>query len=224
MKKYQHLIVTAQNQQQLEEMLERMKNTTSKEFSFTKLETASFAKTLFKDQSQVACFKAKKADLFESRVWVIIGKDGLTVSNINSELYGRLGITHYNHILTVFFDKVVRRAFDPNTMQCSITGEEEQMEDYLHRETYRLLNVWQDTCDKSAPISHPLDLEKWIKFIISYVSREQPRILTSGDLSQWLSEDCHWPVGFNESIEDMAIYFEYSVELLNKYKEEAYEG
>ena len=64
MKKYQHLIVTAQNQRQLEEMLEKMKNTSSKVFSFSKLETANYAKMLFKEQSLVGCFKTKKTDLF----------------------------------------------------------------------------------------------------------------------------------------------------------------
>jgi hypothetical protein len=224
MKKYQHLIVTAQNQRQLEDMLERMKNTSSKVFSFSKLETANYAKTLFKEQSQVGCFKTKKADLFESRVWVIIGKEGLTVTNINSEVNGHLGITHYNHILTVFFDEVIHRFIDPNTMQCFLTGEEEHLESYLHPETYQLLNLWQDTCNKSAPISHPSDLKNWLNFLISYATKEQSNFLTMDDFSQWLSEDCHWPSGYNESIEEMAINFEYSVELLDKYKEEAHEG
>ena len=224
MKRYQHLIVTAENHQQLEEVLERMKNTTSKVFSLSKLETANYAKTLFKEQSQVGCFKAKRSDLFESRVWVIIGKDGLTVTNINSEVNGHLDIVQYNHILTVFFDEVIRRVINPNTMQCTLTVEEEHIESFLHPETFQFLNYWQATCNKSAPISHPLDLKKWLEFLISYVTKEQPRYLTMSDFSQWLSEDCHWPSGFNDSIEEMAINFEYSVELLDKYKEEANEG
>ena len=224
MKRYRHLIVTAENQQQLEEMLERMKNTLSKVFSFSKLETVNYAKTLFKEQSQVGCFNTKRTDLFESRVWVIIGKDGLTVTNINSKVEGNLDIEQYNHILMVFFEEVICRAISRNTMQCTLTEEEEHIEDFLHPETYQFLELWQTTCNKSAPISHPLDLEKWLKFLISYVTEEQPRYLTIGDFSQWLSDDCHWQAGFSESIEEMAIYFEYSVELLDKYKEEAHEG
>lgn len=65
MKKYQHLIVTAENQRQLEVMLEKRKNTSSKVFTFSKLETANYAKALFKEQSQVGCFKTKKTVLFE---------------------------------------------------------------------------------------------------------------------------------------------------------------
>lgn len=224
MKKYQHLIVTAQNQQQLEEMLERMKKTSSKVFSFSKQETVYYSKTLFKEQSQVACFKTKEADLFESRVWVIIGKEGLTVTNINSEVNGYLGIMHYNHILTVFFDEVVRRAIDSNTMKCFISGKEQRMEDCLHPDTYRLLNLWQTTCNKSAPISHPLDLEKWLDFVVSYVKEEQLQYLTTDDFSLWLSEDCQWPSGYNESIAEMANFFEYSTALLDKFKEVDHEG
>lgn len=224
MKKYQHLIVTAHNQQQLEKLLERMKNTSSKVFSFSKLETSNYAKTLFKEQSHVGCFKTKKTDLFESRVWVIIGRDGLTVTNINSEVNGHLGVTQYNHILTVFFNEVIRSVIDHTLMQCTLTGEEEHLEDYLHPDTFKLLNCWQGSCNKSAPISHPSDLDMWIKFLISYVTKEQPHQLTTGDFTQWLLEDCLWPSGFNDSIEEMAISFEYSVALLDKYKEEVHEG
>ena len=224
MKKYQHLIVTAENQRQLEVMLEKMKKTSSKVFTFSKLETANYAKAVFKEQSQVGCFKTKKAELFESRVWVMIGKDGLTVTNINSEVNGHLDIMHYNQILTVFFEEVVRSAIDPDIMRCTITGVEENIENYLHPDTYQLLNLWQVTCNKSAPISHPSDLEKWLNFLVSYATKEQPQVLSTSDFSQWLSEDCHWPSGYNESIEEMMVNFEYSVELLDKYKEVAHEG
>ncbi len=211
MKKFQHLTIRHEDPRRLFALLQSMKESNSKAFKYLKTESSNYAKNIFKTVDKVACFKTERKTLFESKVWLYIGDYGLILANITSDLDSRLSITNYNLVLNTFFTEIVQPFI--GGFQCVLTGEDVSFEEILPAEVYRSLNLWQDTCDKSAPIAHPLDNEKWLNFIVSYYDQCDGAI-TASDLQQWLSEDCQWPQGFYESIQEMGMLFEYSMDLL----------
>lgn len=217
MKKFQHLTIQDEDPRRLVSLLDAMKTEQGKGFKLLKTETANYAKNIFKKQNEVACFKTNRKSLFESRVWLYIGNDGLVVANITSEMNSNLGITNYNLILNTFFKEVIEPHI--GEFQCVLTGENVSFADILPAEVFYCLNLWQERCDKSSPISHSLDREKWMKFVVSYYNLGED-LITPSDLEQWLTEDCLWPQGFSESISEMGERFEYSLDLLRFYDED----
>lgn len=216
MKKFQHLTIRHEDLRRLVALLDSMKEVQGKAFKLLKTETANYAKNIFKDQDKVACFKTDRKTLFESRVWLYIGDNGLVVANITSEINSRLGISNYNLVLNAFFREMVEPFI--GGFQCVLTGENVSFSEILPENVFRYLDLWQDTCNKDAPISHPLDNEKWMNFVVAYHKLGED-IITPSDLEQWLSEDCQWPQGFAESIAEMGSIFEYSLDLLRAYDE-----
>ena len=216
MKRFQHLTIRHEDPRRLIALLGRMKEANNKAFKYLKTESNNYAKNIFKTVDKVACFKTERKTLFESKVWLYISDAGLVVANITSDSNRNLGIVNYNLVLNSFFNDIVQplvRGF-----QCDLTGEDVSFEVILPSEVYRKLNLWQSSCDKSAPIAHPLDNERWMDFVVSYFE-ECDCDITSVDLQQWLSEDCQWPQGFSDSIQEMGMLFEYSMDLLRAYNE-----
>lgn len=211
MKKYQHLTIRHEDPRRLVALLNSMKESNNKAFKYLKTESANYAKNIFKTIDKAACFKTERKGLFESKVWLYIGDVGLVVANITSDTNSNLGIANYNLVLNSFFNEIVQPLV--GGFHCVLTGENVSFEEILPVEVYQKLNLWQETCDKSAPIAHPLDNEKWMNFVVSYYE-QCDGMITSSDLQQWLSEDCQWPQGFLESIEEMGMLFEYSMDLL----------
>lgn len=211
MKKFQHLTIRHEDPRRLLALLKSMKESNNKAFKYLKTESLNYAKNIFKTVDKVACFKTERKSLFESKVWLYIGDSGLVVANITSETNRNLGISNYNLVLNTFFNEIVQPFV--GGFQCVLTGEDVSFEEILPAEVYRKLNLWQLSCDKSAPITHPLDNEKWMDFIVSYYEQSEGAI-TASDFQQWLSEDCQWPQGFYESIQEMGMLFEYSMDLL----------
>lgn len=216
MKKYRHLTVKNDDPERLASLLDSMKSGQNKVFRLLKTETANYAKNIFLPQEKVACFKTDRKSLYESKVWLYIGKEGLVVANITSETNRRLGITDYNHILLAFFTEVVRPYIDG--FDCELTGEDVAFSEILPTAVFQKLNIWQISCNKSDPIGHPLDREKWMDFIAAYFDQCN-EVITSSDLQQWLSEDCEWPSGYNDSIQEIGVFFEYSIDLLSAFHE-----
>lgn len=214
MRKYIQLHITHPERQRLIDLLGEIKQYNNTAFKLNRFETENYAKNTFKSINEVACFKTERKSLYESKVWLYIGSEGLVVANITSDINNNLGIVNYNIILNTFFQEMVA----PNLQReynCNLTGEYVSMRDYLPDEVYNKLNAWQGTCNKSMPIAHPLDYERWLDFVVSYYNNHNQE-LTPDDLEQWLIEDCNWPQAYNDEIFKMAVKFEYSIDLLNK--------
>lgn len=217
MKKFQNLTIRHKDPIRLIALLNSMKEVQGKAFKYLKTETANYAKNIFKEQEKVACFKTERKTLFESRVWLYIGDKGLVVANITSDVNMRLGISNYNTILNVFFHEMVEPFVAG--FQYELTDEEVSFTKILPNYIYKCLRFWEETCNKEAPLSHPIDSKNWMDFIVAY-HKLGDDIITSSDLEQWLLEDCRWPQGFTESVTEMGERFEYSLALLRAYDED----
>lgn len=214
MKKYRKLLLKHPNQE-LIEMLCKMKSRTGM-FYYDDARSKDYAFALFQDAKSVGCFRTSSDELMPAFVWLVIVSGELKVTNITPVEVGSLGVSNYNKILMSFFDEMIKPFIDESWKDCIlISGENVSLNEMLPKDTFDLLSLWEENCDKSAPISHPNDYERWLKFVVSLYNSDVN--LSVEDFEKWLSEDCQWPSGFNESIDEMGEKLEYSFDLLKAY-------
>lgn len=210
MKKFKTLKIH-QSQECLTELLNTLRLSKKTSYTYQKKLTEDYAKNIFVDVNKVACFKTKRKSLFESCVWLLVSSDTLIVTNITSSINHQLGITNYNFILMSFFNDFISPYLD-DTFQVEISGEEISLQEMLNEETFKFLNIWERTCNKETPVSHPIDYQNWMNFVVSAYKHKCE--LSPDDLSQWLSEDKHWPQMFNKQISEIVSLYEYGIDIL----------
>ena len=210
MKKFRTLKIQ-KSQGCLVELLNILKSSQKSIYTYQKKLTEDYAKNIFVDVNNVACFKTKRKSLFESCVWLLASNDTLIVTNITSSSNHQLGITNYNFILMSFFNDFIRPYLD-DTFRVEISGEEISLQEMLNEETFNFLNIWESTCNKESPVSHPIDYQNWMNFVVSAYKHKCE--LSPDDLSQWLSEDKHWPQMLNSQISEIASLYEYGIDIL----------
>lgn len=211
MKKYINIEIK-NSKEKLVGLLNSLKEDDKNGFIFQKKLTEDYAKNIFVRIENVACFKTRKQSLFESSVWLLLKDNRLIITNITSAKFPHLGISRYNFVLNTFFHSIIAPKLDAS-YSVNISGEDQSLEDILDSETYAKLNLWENSCNKSMPISHPLDYERWFSFILSAFHNHSE--ITPQDLAQWLSEDKKWPQVYNDQISNLKLQFEYSMDLLN---------
>lgn len=212
MRKFSKLIIQ-NTQERLIELLNALKLSHNSIYVYQKKLTEDYAKNIFVRVENVACFKTKRKTLFESCVWLLASNNKIVVTNITSLSKPQLGVVDYNTILHSFYYDFVQQNID-ETFNVNISGENVSMQDILNNEeTYNLLDSWERNCNKEAPISHFIDYQNWMNFVVSaYRNRCE---LSSEDLSQWLIEDRHWPQMLNNIISELVSFYEYGIDLLN---------
>lgn len=210
MKKFQTLKIY-NSQECLTRLLNTLKLSQKNIYVYQKKLTEDYAKNIFVDVNNVACFKTKRKSLFESCVWLLVSNGSLIVTNITSSSNHQLGITNYNFILMSFFNDFISSYLD-DTFRVEISGEEISLQEILNEETFHFLNIWECTCNKETPISHPVDYQNWMNFVVSAYRHKCK--LSPNDLSQWLSEDKHWPQMFNSQISEIVSLYEYGIDIL----------
>ena len=215
MLKYQFLRIR-HPENELVNLLRQMKEADKGPFKYQKTLAVDYAKNIFVPEDHVGCFKTRRTTLAESSVWVLITGDELKVTNITPAAVSSLGIAEYNLILSAFFNDFITKFIDESWDECvSISGEKVSMSDLLSEETYKALTKWEASCNKTMPISHPFDRERWMDFV-SLLHKDGTGFNIS-DLGQWLTEDKKWPSVYNDKIYELEIYLEYSLDLLDRY-------
>ena len=215
MYKYQFLTIT-HPEEELVALLEKMKDSKQGTFLFQKKLSMDYANNIFAPINHVGCFKTRRTSLSEASVWVVITGKELKVTNITPNTVGSLGITLYNIILQSFFHDFIANFIDKTWEgSISISGEKISISDFLPSEIYTALENWESLCNKDNPISHPQDLERWMKFVI--LVHKEDIDLSIEDFSQWLSEDKKWPTHLNKQICELEENLEYSLDLLRYY-------
>lgn len=117
----------------------------------------------------------------------------------------------YNQIVSSFYEMIVRPLFNGRYSIVS-TKEEITMQEIIPN-SYDSLRRWVNSPGApQSPFSHQFDLERWFNFLCTlHVNGEE---LTSGELEQWLIEECLW----NEDIvEQTIIRYETERDLLDYY-------
>ena len=215
MLKYQFLTIT-HPEEELVKLLRELKKVNQGIFQYQKKLASDYAKNIFAPEDHVGCFKTRRATLAEASVWVVITGNELKVTNITPTAASSLGIIKYNMILNAFFHDFVAKYIDKSWTNCIfISGEETSLSEVLSVDVYKALETWETSCNKESPLAHPLDRERWMKFI-TLLHKDEVE-LSVNDFSQWLSEDKNWPQVFNNQIAELQESLEYSLELLNYY-------
>lgn len=215
MKKYEHLHIIAE-EEKLSELMENMRKD-SRIFKYLKKTSDDYAKNIFVTASQAICFKSTLDSMYHCTVWLVHDKNIITLTNITPESASRISIVDYNIILNSFFQEVIEPLINEE-YNVQISGEDVQLSNILGEDVYSALVHWESSCNKSAPISHPNDNQRWMHFICLLF--DSGIELNPADFIQWLQEDCNWPIGYNLQIEEIAIKLEYSIELLKTYTHE----
>lgn len=181
-------------------------------FSYQKKLTEDYAKNIFVNIENVACFKAKRKSLFESNIWLLVNNGVLTITNITSAEKPQLGIVDYNFVLNSFLNDFIIPNID-ETFSVNVSVEEQLLQNILDTETFEKLDLWERLCNKDMPIAHPLDYKRWIDFVIT--AHNNNCELSSQDLCQWLIEDRHWSHLYNDKITELSYLYEYGIDILN---------
>lgn len=217
MRRFQELVIE-HNEEELVRLLNKLKEDKKSPFEYRTIISNGFARSTFIKPDHVGLFKSSRKSQFESMVWVVIKGNTLKVVNIVPSTRSTLGIEQYNSILTSFVEEFIRKHIDENwNDRIHITGEMVDIRTLLSPRCYDALMSWEGTCNKSAPISHPQDEQRWLLFV-SYLHKDKDQCnFDLSDFTQWLSEDQHWPSGYNEQIYELQVNLEYSLTLLDYY-------
>lgn len=216
MKRFIKLTIKHPDVMRLRQLIQDMAAAKGYPFTYQKQASAEYAKNVFLEKEDAACFKSGRKSLFEAVVWIVISRQQLVVTNITSTINNNLGIKNYNDILNTFYDEYLCKFID-DSFVVDKTPENVSLSESISEETYQILYEWETTCDKLSPISHFVDRARWFDIIKTAHDKEDE--LTPDNLQKWLVEDCHWNTpALMESAENMAYLFEYGRDLLNHSK------
>lgn len=194
-------------------LLDKMKSAKNLPFYYDeeKSKQADPTKGGVQDVMEYAIFHTESPQYYKSYVYLAVKDKLLQLVNITSPEKSELGVSNYNTILNAFFfDFVVK--FINATFSVNITGEELSIKEQIGDETYEALESWARACNRTSPLVHPDDRNRWFEFL--RLAAMNNVSLSSTELEEWLKEDEHWPEALDDIISDITINYEYSIDLL----------
>lgn len=201
-------------------LLEVLKKNKNQFFEYNRPLSEDYATNIFRDISDVGCFKTTRVSLFQSCVWVLFDKDHLFITNITSEINSALSKDEYNFVLDTFLKDFVRPNLtgDFCNVGIDITPGELTMSDLVSAEAYDKLNRWQLSYDKYYLEEDFITYTYWIEAIVALVRNEDN--IDYEDLKEWLIEDCGWPEVTEDKIHDFYLRYEVGKDVINVWNDE----
>lgn len=145
-------------------------------------------------------------------VWLIWEQDRAEVSNIVPCYAGALTEDQYNMIAERFAEQVLRVAVHGLPLRVTLGPTEEKLEDLLSADSLEALRSFSDTANRATGAAHPLDAERWHRFVIR--THIEGTSFDADTLRRWLHEDQGW--GEDQAYE-LGIQYERARELLRQY-------
>lgn len=149
----------------------------------------------------------------EAILLLYVSEDKLKVINIVpfNHSCDQIEMDDYNRIVSEFEKMIIRPLFEGRYPIIS-TKEEITMQEIIPN-SFKSLNSWVHSPGApQRPFSHQFDLERWFNFLCTlHINGEE---LTSGELEQWLTEECHWS---EDIVEQTIIRYETERDLLGYY-------
>lgn len=150
---------------------------------------------------------APKAGLFLSGE-----RERLNVPNIVPLDSSELSMIQYNKILDEFADMLREHALPDAQLNICLTSDDAAITDWVSSDAAGLLEHFSKLANKSTGSAHPLDFERWARFLIQV--HKEGSTLYSSFLSQWLVEELGWsPDHANRLARD----YEFARDLLRHY-------
>lgn len=188
MVRYQELKIRKQKEE-LVRVLGCMKHDTESTYTYKVKLTKEYAKNVFVNEDCVACFKTNKKQLFRSCIFMLINNGILSVQNIVPFDIQRMSVAQYNFVLMDFYENLVMKYLD-ETFEIDLLDGEYSICERMDAETWRKLELWESTCNKDNPVSHQIDYNRWMDFVISAHLHQCE--LFQDELGHWLKEDRNW--------------------------------
>lgn len=135
----------------------------------------------------------------------------LTITNIVPEKLGKLTRGQYNAVLEAFreiSDPIAKRL----DLRVQVTPDHKDISDVLTPKPLKALQSFSHAANRSTGLSHPLDRERWLKFLV--LAHAERTKLDTDFLSRWLIEEQRWPEG---QAMKLAIEYEFALDLLAQY-------
>jgi len=219
MQRFKHLRIAGEGDL-AKQLLEILKTKKGKTFEYNRPFTEEYAKNIFREVSDVGCFKTSRVSLYESNVWVLFDKDHLYVTNITSEINSSLSKTEYNQVLDAFLNDFVQPFLknEFESLVINMTPGELSMKDLVSAESYQALNRWQVSYDKYYIEEDFLSYSFWIKAIVALVKNNDE--IGYDDLKEWLIDDCDWSESLEDKIHEFYLRYEVGKDVLNEWKDE----
>jgi hypothetical protein len=138
------------------------------------------------------CFTCPKAQgRGMSEIWIAHrSANELFVSNVIPHSFGQLSYEQYNEILCEFHDQFARPAAEEQDLRIELSADNVDLEAWLSPLAAEALRSFSNHANKSTGASHPLDRERWYKFLI--LSDKEKSTLDASTLARWLSEEAGW--------------------------------
>ena len=133
----------------------------------------------------------------------------LYVPNVLSPARDRLNYEEYNQILRSFAEAVLVLLESQSAIEFSLDDMEIDLAKKLPQQVYDCLCLFSQAANKKTGSSHPLDLERWLAFLV--VIDETQVELDSHTLARWLVEVEGWE---DEQASRLAEEYEFGRELL----------
>ncbi len=137
---------------------------------------------------------------------------GYRVTNIVPRDVGELSIESYNATLKDFVNLVAEPASRTVEFQIEVTSARQSLNDWVSTDVADALRHFSGSANKSTGSSHPLDLQRWFRFII--LSHGDSDKLGTDRLIRWLVEVENWP---EDKAHDLAIQYEFGLGILEAY-------
>jgi hypothetical protein len=151
-------------------------------------------------------------DLPSATLWLWSQSDGYKVTNIVPANAGKLDYSEYNAILEDFEQRVASPAAQQTGFQIETTSSQQSIEDWIPQKAAETLRRFSRTANKSTGSGHPLDRERWFKFLIEAHSDNGQ--LDTELLARWLVEVEGWS---DEQATELAMEYEFGLGLLTEY-------
>lgn len=163
------------------------------------------------DAKNVLILNRVESDGIEAASLVLWRRDsGYKVANIIPSTKSELGIRAYNAILNDFVTQIAEPAKQVCMFEMKLTKARETLDDWLSPGAASDLRAFSTSANKL--MSHPLDVERWNRFLISMHSSGSQ--MDSSLLVRWLTEIDKWP---EDRASELAIEYEFALELLRQY-------
>ena len=121
-------------------------------------------------------------------------------------------MAQYNRVLDEFADMLrAHRPSDPQ-LRIHVTSDDAAITDWVSSDAADLLKYFSSLANMSTGSAHPLDFERWVRFLIQV--HKEGSTLHSSFLSRWLAEELGWPP---DRADDLARDYEFARDLLRDY-------
>lgn len=178
---------------------------------------SNYKKNTFTTSKNILCAESEKY-IFKNKqiqglLWLWDDNGSYEVFNIIPTENRKLEFKEYNFILNKFYNEFIIQLANKYDAKITLTKPEKLIIDTIGKDAYHALKSFSMLANKSSGNTHPYDFERWCEFI--FIIFRKNIELNSSELEGWLLEN-----GWDSDIAlKLALDFEYSISLLEKYEQ-----